>query len=128
MEDKATLQEKISQQIQSAVTPLGKAILDFKKDVRTDLQDRYSNRELDALHRNSDEKLDKILGEVQDTNGKVAAIIRWKERSIGATKMAGYFAVLVLLPLLSWALYQLVTIDDRIQGVFNTYEVEVVNE
>ena len=122
------MKEHISEQVQSAVTPFG-AILDgLGRKMDDIIKTRYSKETVDAMHKESDGKLDKILAEVQDTNGKVAAIIKWKERVIGATKMAGYFVVLVLLPILSWALYQVVTIDDRIQGVFNNYEVEVVNE
>jgi len=59
------------------------------------------------------------------TNGNVAAIQKWKERSTGA---AGVI-IIVLIPLLTWALVQITNIPDKvkegIQSELSHYEITV---
>jgi hypothetical protein len=92
----------------------------------------YSNREVDSFLNRQEEAhklfavtLSRIEIQTKETNGKVAEIQRWRERMTGA----GYITLLVVLPLMSWALYQVTQINDKVRvGVreaLSSYEVQV---
>lgn len=95
----------------------------------------YSNREIDAMFTALQNSLDRIenkilpeiIGHVKTTNGKVASIQRFKERTIGGVIVIS----IVVLPLLSWGLYQIANLDERIRtGIsieLEKYEVRITN-
>lgn len=63
--------------------------------------------------------LPEINGRAKTTNGSVAEIMRWKERMTGA----GTVILIVVLPLLTWALYQISTWDSKLQQALSVYEL-----
>lgn len=74
----------------------------------------YSNRELDEKFKNLDTlirekhddtmiKVNEVIVQTTKTNGSVANLKKWQERSIGA----GSVVLLVLIPILGWALLQI---------------------
>jgi len=89
------------------------------------MEEKYTNREIDAYHRGVETKLDEILEQTTQTNGKVAEIQRWRERVTGATGVV----VLILVPILGWGLWQLTKIDEKVQNGMSAelskYEIEL---
>jgi hypothetical protein len=86
--------------------------------------EKYSNREIDEFKGDVEKYLVRIETQVTKTNGHVADIIRWKERWMGAS----YVILIIVIPILSWALYQLTTIDGKIkQGISQILEERVNN-
>lgn len=57
--------------------------------------------------------LPEINARVKTTNGSVADIKAWKERMTGA----GFVILLVVIPIMSWALYQIVALNNKISNV-----------
>ena len=93
------------------------------------MNERYSNREIDTFFKSVMETLksiketvDGVDDKLQYTNGKIATVKAWKEQVVGAGKLA----LLVVLPILSWALWQISQIDAKIQDgvktVLSTYD------
>lgn len=54
--------------------------------------------------------LPEIKGMVKYTNGSVAEVIKWKERMTGGA----YVVLIVVVPIMSWALYKLANLDHTI--------------
>lgn len=78
--------------------------------------ENYSKRELDEKFKNLDAlirekhddtmiKIGEVIVQTTKTNGSVARLKTWQERSIGA----GTVVVLILIPILGWALLQIYT-------------------
>lgn len=100
------------------------------------MNERYSNREIDALFKTVmttlagfGETLTGVDKKIDWTNGKIARVQAWKEQVVGAGKVI----LIIVLPLMSWALYQISQIDTKIQegvkSVLSTYEnVEIRNQ
>lgn len=83
----------------------------------------YTNREIDTIINGLSVRLDdrlteqdKTLARIETqtikTNGSVASIQKWRERSMGGVIVAG----ILIIPILGWALTQLVGIDTKIQN------------
>lgn len=88
----------------------------------------YSNRELDHMFKDMHEKLDLILVQTTNHNGRMKRFEKWQAYLNGA------FAVIVglVVPILGWVLYQVVSfgnIDDKIRlGIreeLSTYEINL---
>lgn len=86
---------------------------------------KYTDREIDNFHREIKEALSRIEEQTKATNGAVARIQKWKERVTGASGVI----LIVVLPLLSWGLYQIANIDDKVEeGIFkelSKYSIEI---
>lgn len=68
--------------------------------------------------------LPEIKGMVKLTNGSVAEVVKWKERMTGGA----YVVLIVVVPIMSWALYKLSTLDHTIDNaVSNTLRANVSN-
>ena len=91
-------------------------------------EEPYKNRELDERFGGLDEKLDLILRQTTKTNGSVANINRWRERVNGGSMVAGVFMTIVVVPILSWAIYVLVNITSvihqSVDEALSAYEIE----
>ena len=92
----------------------------------------YSKRELDVKfsevhHRFDDLSKDMgiLIGKVSYTNGKVAAISIYQERAKGALGVV----LVILIPILSWALWKIQSIDEIVEnGVrseLSNYEIQI---
>ncbi len=92
--------------------PTNKELMHYISDIR------------DKLSGIKEKDLPEINSRVKTTNGSVAEIMKWKERWTGA----GYVILLIVVPLLSWALYQIVTVDDRIKAGISTALEEQVTK
>jgi hypothetical protein len=55
-----------------------------------------------------------ILENVKATNGKIADIQRWRERVVGAMWAGGILCTVVVLPLVTWAILEVNTLDEQI--------------
>lgn len=75
-----------------------------------------TNRELMHFIKDIKENVSDIKFQTTTTNGKVAEIQKWKERMMGGI----YVIMIILLPILSWALYQISTIDQKVQNGVST--------
>ena len=85
----------------------------------------YSNREIRGMFTRLEEKLDEhsnthqlILNQVKYTNGRV----RWNEKMI----YMAMGALTILTPLVTWALVEISTIDEKIAGQLDGYEIQIV--
>ena len=79
----------------------------------------YSNREIDEMKEDIFRALGRIENQTTKTNGSVADIQRWKERMMGAL----YVTLIVVMPLLSWGLYQITQIPEKV-----THGIEIALE
>lgn len=66
----------------------------------------YSKREQDEYRRDVIQRLDRIENQTIQTNGKVAELQKWRYFITGGMSVL----TLILLPILTWALYTLVTL------------------
>lgn len=76
----------------------------------------YTNREIRERWHDTSNSLQEILGQTTRTNGAVADINKWRERINGGAIVAGFFLTLVIIPILTWAVYVLVNIDATVQS------------
>lgn len=74
-----------------------------------------------SVHGDIIDSIEKLHKKVDYTNGKVGELVRWRERVYGMSQVAS----IVVIPILAWALYQIVTIDDQIaQSVDEIFTIE----
>lgn len=58
---------------------------------------------------------------IEYTNGKVGELVKWRERLTGMATVA----TMIVVPIMGWALYQVVTIDDKIEtSLEDTFTIE----
>lgn len=76
----------------------------------------YSNREIREKWHDMANDLQEILTQTKKTNGSVADINRWRERVNGAAWATGAFLTCVLLPILGWAMYVLININQTVHS------------
>lgn len=92
----------------------------------------FSNREIQTMFDSLKQTLDahtdvhtQILDHVKATNGKVAEIQKWRERMVGAMWAGGILCTVVILPLLTWAILEVNSLDEQINTAvtqsFETY-------
>lgn len=85
----------------------------------------YHNREIqemfkaaddraDSFHDKLMDKLDGIEFQTTKTNGSIADINRWRERVNGMAIASGVFMTIVVMPVLAWAIFVLVNIQEQI--------------
>lgn len=80
-----------------------------------DLSDKpYTNREIREKWHDQANITQNILLQTTKTNGSVADINRWRERVNGMAIAAGIFMTLIVVPILAWAIYVLVNIQQTI--------------
>lgn len=99
----------------------------------------YSKREIDAIingvtirfseHLTEQDKvLVRIEAQTTKTNGSVASLQKWKERSMGALTIV----IVVVIPILAWSLIQLAGINDKVRlGVrdeLSNYNIVIKND
>lgn len=99
-------------------------------------EEPYSNRELKEMFTSQDEKsetfhnnlmqrmdvfesntstsLIRIEEQTKKTNGSVADINKWRERTNGIMIASGVFMTMVVIPILGWALYVLVNLPNTV--------------
>ena len=65
------------------------------------------------------EAIEGLTVEVKKTNGSVIEINRWRERMNGGALVAGFFTTIIVVPVLTWAIYVLVNIQDTIHKSVN---------
>lgn len=93
----------------------------------------FSNREITSMFQSILEKLDahtdvhtSILSAVQTTNGKVADIQTWRERMNGGMTVTGIFLTVVIVPILTWAVWSILniqfSIQETVKKAVDTYE------
>jgi uncharacterized membrane protein YukC len=70
----------------------------------------FMNREILEMFGELSKGQDRIEAQVKHTNGRVTQLERWKYIGIGATSVL----TIVVVPILSWALYVLVNIQGQI--------------
>lgn len=51
------------------------------------------------------------------TNGKVGELIKWRERINGGSIVSGIFMSVIVIPILGWCVYSLITLPERINQV-----------
>lgn len=89
----------------------------------------YTNRELREHWHNQNNALAEILVQTKKTNGAIADINRWRERINGAAFVGGFFVTVIVVPVLSWAIYVLVNINQTIHAsvdqALSAYDVQV---
>lgn len=94
------------------------------------MENHYTNKEVDLIVNgitgrfderltDQDKTLARIETAVNKTNGYVAEIKTWKERTMGAMVVV----LIVLLPILSWALIQVANFEDKIEEALSQYEI-----
>lgn len=80
---------------------------------------------LEEHHKSVKEILERIESQTMTTNEKVTAIQKWREQMSGGIKVV----LIVVVPLLSWALYQVSNIDHKVQtGIsaeLSKYDIEI---
>lgn len=86
---------------------------------------RRSVAVLEEHHKSVREILERIEFQTVNTNGKVATLQKWREQMSGAIKVI----LVVVVPLLSWALYQISIIDSKVSsGIreeLSKYDIEI---
>lgn len=92
----------------------------------------FTNREITAMFDSIERKLDEhaevhaqILEQVKATNGKVAEIQRWRERMIGAAWVGGVVVTVIIIPLATWAVLVVNSIDKKIVEALDNYEISI---
>lgn len=89
------------------------------------MDEPYTNRELDEKFKNLDTlirekhddtmvKVNEVIVQTTKTNGSVALLKKWQERSIGALTVL----VLVVVPIMGWSLIQIYT-NSNLVAVLN---------
>lgn len=76
-----------------------------------------------------------MLTEIKDqttkTNGSVANINRWRERINGMAIASGVFMGAIVLPILAWAIYSLVNIQNQVHQAVDdslgAYNIQMKN-
>lgn len=71
----------------------------------------FTNREINAMFHELKGQASRIEEQTIRTNGRVGDLERWRFISMGAVAVL----VMLVIPLLSWALYTLSNIDNKIQ-------------
>ena len=74
----------------------------------------YTNREIREKWHDIANDLQAILAQTTKTNGSVADINRWRERVNGIILASGVFMTIIVIPILAWALYVLINIDQTV--------------
>lgn len=90
--------------------------------------ENYSNREIDEMKNDIFLALGRIETQTIKTNGSVAEIKAWKERTKGAMWASGLFISIIVIPILSWSIYTLVNIAGKINSLETTlqsYNIEI---
>lgn len=79
----------------------------------------FTNREIRAMFQEIKNGNTRIEEQTKKHNGRLTSLERWQAHLVGA------FSVLTLItvPILGWALYSIVTIDEKIQEALSVYEI-----
>ena len=68
---------------------------------------------------------EEVIKRLDYTNGKVGELVRWREFLNGASWVGGGVFVVIILPLIIWALIEVKNIDSKIQTALeNNFTVE----
>lgn len=70
-----------------------------------------------------------VLSQVKLTNGSIAEINRWRERINGGAIVSGVFMTVIVVPILAWAIFVLVNIQESIhksiQDALSAYDLTI---
>lgn len=79
----------------------------------------FTNREIQAMFQEIKNGNTRIEEQTKKHNGRLTNLERWQAHLVGA------FSVLtiVIVPILGWALYSIVTIDHKIQEALSVNEI-----
>ncbi len=87
----------------------------------------YSNREIREKWHDISNTQQAILTQTTKTNGSVADINRWRERANGAFIASSVFMGAVVLPILGWAMYVLIslpqTVHKSVDDALSAYDI-----
>lgn len=76
------------------------------------MEEPYENRELDTMFGEIKTTLDRIEAQTMKTNGRVTELEAWKNIVIGAISILS----LILIPILSWALFSIVNLPSTLHA------------
>ncbi len=74
----------------------------------------YTNRELREKWHDIRNDLQDIIVQTTKTNGSVTDLNKWRERVNGGAVVSGVFMTMIVMPILCWAIYVLVNINETI--------------
>lgn len=74
----------------------------------------FKNREIKTMFEEVKKDLVEIKTQTTKTNGTVADINKWRERVNGGAIATGAFLSVIVMPVLAWAIYVLVNINQTI--------------
>lgn len=87
-------------------------------------EDTYKNREIDEMFQRIEKALERIEGQTAKTNGRVTKLEMWRSYIAGVVSVL----VLLILPILAWAIFTLVNINHQIHNAIDealsAYEIE----
>lgn len=75
-----------------------------------------------SLREHMDAGFSRIESKQDYTNGKVGDLVQWRERIIGMATIV----TMILVPILTWALWQVVNLDDQIAKALDGLEIQIV--
>lgn len=82
---------------------------------------------MDVFESNTSTDLSEIIKQTNKTNGSVADINKWRERTNGMFIASGIFMTMVVMPILAWAIFVLVNIQsvihDSIDSALAAYDL-----
>src|SRR3990167_8474895 len=92
----------------------------------------FSNREIttmfDSIERKLDEHADvhtQILTEVKSIKTTITDLERWRERTKVAAYVAGFFITIFIIPLITWAVLEVNTLDEKIaEALADNFTIE----
>lgn len=98
-------------------------------------EDNYSKRELDSFMKAQGEahgeiigQLNKILEQTTAHNGRMTKLELWKATATGAYWASSIFMAVIVIPILSWAVWTLVhlpeTIQQSVDEAITSYKIE----
>lgn len=87
----------------------------------------FSNREITSMFHEVKDIVTRVETQTTRTNGRVDGLEKWQDRVIGGMAVL----TLVVVPMLGWALYTIVTIKDivheSVDEALSAYEIENEN-
>ena len=76
------------------------------------MEKHYTRSEIDLIHESMDDKLDKILVQTTAHNGRMSKLERWQAYMSGGMTVL----VIIVVPILAWALWVLVNIQGQVHN------------
>lgn len=81
----------------------------------------------EEAHKVTTDSLARIEAQTMKTNGSVADINKWRERANGAYMASSIFVMVIIVPILSWAVWTLVnlprTVQRSVDSALSAYDI-----